>query len=76
MDTENTIYMKIGTRKRLSFIFSYGGQVQDLRAVLDLIAKGVIRPQVEEGKFEDFPSLLENLVAGKIKSRVALVHNS
>jgi propanol-preferring alcohol dehydrogenase len=74
MDSENTILMKIGTRKRLSFIFSYGGQVQDLRAVLDLIAKQVIRPQVVEGKFEDFPKLLKDLVAGKVKSRVALVH--
>lgn len=74
MDTENTVYMKIGTRKRLSYIFSYGGQVQDLKAVLDLIARKVIRPQVEEGKFEEFPSLLQDLVKGKIKSRVALVY--
>ena len=75
MDTENTIYMKIGTRKRLSYIFSYGGQVQDLKAVLDLISKGVIRPQVEMANFEEFPRLLKDLVAGKVKSRVALVHS-
>ena len=67
--------MKVGTRKRLSYIFSYGGQVQDLKAVLDLIAKKVIRPQVVEGRFEDFPKLLKDLVAGKVKSRVTLVHS-
>lgn len=66
--------MKIGTRKRLSFIFSYGGQVQDLRVVLDLIAKKVINPQVEAGRLKDFPQLLEDLGEGKIKGRVALIH--
>lgn len=66
--------MKIGTRKRLSYIFSYGGQVCDLENVLDLIAKGIIRPQVEEGKLADFPTVLQDLLAGKIKARVALMH--
>jgi alcohol dehydrogenase, propanol-preferring len=66
--------MKIGTRKRLSFIFSYGGQVCDLEKVLDLIAKGIIHPQVEPGKLADFPKVLKDLLAGKIKARVALLH--
>lgn len=74
LDTENTVHMKIGTRKRLSYIFSYGGQVRDLEKVLDLIAKGVIHPQVEEGKLADFPMVLQDLLAGKIKARVALMH--
>lgn len=65
--------MKNGIRKRLSFIFSYGGQVPDLEEVLGLIAQGVIRPQVEKGKLEDFPNVLQNLVDGKIKDRFALV---
>lgn len=67
--------MKTGTRKRLSYIFSYGGQLQDLKAVLALIAKGDIRPQVEEGKLEDFPRVLHELREGKFKGRVALMHN-
>jgi propanol-preferring alcohol dehydrogenase len=74
LDTENVLHMKIGTRKRLSYIFSYGGQVQDLKQVLDLIAKNVIRPQVQARKFADFPAIIKDLVAGKVKGRVALVH--
>lgn len=74
LDTENTIHMKTGTRKRLSYIFSYGGQVQDLKEVLDLIAMGHIKPQVSEGKLEDFPTVLHALGEGKIKGRVALIH--
>ena len=65
--------MKTGTRKRLSYIFSYGGQVPDLKEVLDLIAKGVIRPQVQHGKLEDFPTVLRGLEEGKIDGRVALI---
>ncbi|KAF5017609.1 hypothetical protein F66182_10435 [Fusarium sp. NRRL 66182] len=74
LDTENTIHMKIGTRKRLSFIFSYGGQVRDLEQVLELIAAGCIRPRVETRKLEDFEQVLSALGDGKIKSRVALLH--
>lgn len=65
--------MKIGTRKRLSFIFTYGGQVKDLKEVLDLISKGVIRPQVNPGKLEDFPNVLKALCKGEVESRVALL---
>lgn len=66
--------MKIGTRKRLSYIFSYGGQVKDLREVLQLIAKGKIRPRVETAKLSDFPDVLDRLERGEIKARVALMH--
>ncbi|TPX07207.1 uncharacterized protein E0L32_010910 [Thyridium curvatum] len=75
LNTENTIHMKIGTRKRLSYIFSYGGQVQDLKLVLDLIAKGAIRPQVTTGKLEDFPKVLRGLEEGTVTGRVALLHD-
>ena len=73
LDADNTIHMKTGTRKRLSYIFSYGGQLQDLKDVLALIAKGDIKPRVEEGKLEDFPVVLKALGDGKIKGRIALV---
>ncbi len=75
INPENTIHMKTGTRKRLSYIFSYGGQVGDLKEVLDLISKGVIRPQVEHGKLEDFPKWLKNLEEGKVEGRVALIQD-
>lgn len=74
LDAENTVDMKIGIRKRLSIIFTYGGQIQDLRAVLDLISKKVIQPQVEDATLRDFPTVLKALCDGKIKARVALLH--
>ncbi len=75
LNVENMIDMKIGIRKRLSIIFSYGGQVGDLEEALGLISKKFIQPQVENGKLEDFPSVLKDLCNGKIKSRVALLHD-
>ncbi|CRL28159.1 Alcohol dehydrogenase superfamily, zinc-containing [Penicillium camemberti] len=73
LDLINGLDMKIGIRKRLSIIFTYGGQYRDLVEVLDLIAKGVIQPQVELGKLQDFPRVLKELGEGKIKDRIALV---
>ncbi|KAK4120123.1 N-benzyl-3-pyrrolidinol dehydrogenase [Parathielavia appendiculata] len=73
IDPENTVHMKTGTRKRLSFIFTYGGQVEDLEEVLRLIAKGVIRPQVKPGILKDFPTVLQDLTEGKVECRVALL---
>ncbi|KAF7541780.1 hypothetical protein G7054_g273 [Neopestalotiopsis clavispora] len=66
---------QIGTRKRLSYIFSYGGQVRDLKEVLQLIAGGSIRPQVHPAKLKDFPDVLQRLEQGKVAARVALIHD-
>ncbi|TEA21385.1 alcohol dehydrogenase [Colletotrichum sidae] len=74
LDTENTIDMKIGTRKRLTFIFSYGGQVKDLEEVLQLIAVDKIRPRVETAPLRAFPDVLKRLEKGQTRSRVALLH--
>jgi propanol-preferring alcohol dehydrogenase len=67
--------MKIGIRKRLSIIFTYGGQRRDLVAILDLIAQKAIQPQVENAALRDFPTVLEDLCDGKVKARVALIHD-
>ncbi len=67
--------MKIGVSKRLSFIFSAGGQVSDLEEVLDLIARGVIQPRVQPGVLADFPIVLKDLAEGKATSRVALLQD-
>lgn len=75
LDPDNTIHMKIGTRKRLSYIFSYGGQVQDLRDVLQMMASDSIDPKVEERPFEELPSVLKALEVGEVEGRVALVHS-
>ncbi|OBT81552.1 hypothetical protein VE02_09480 [Pseudogymnoascus sp. 03VT05] len=74
LDSENSIDMKIGIRKRLSINFTYGGQLRDLKAVLDLISKKAIQPQVENATLRDFPTVLKDLCNGKIKARVALIH--
>lgn len=73
LNLENTIDMKIGIRKRLTILFSYGGQVQDLKEVLDLVAEGVLAPQVYAGKIKDFDRHLQDLCDGKIQGRIALV---
>ncbi|KAJ5568080.1 hypothetical protein N7450_010566 [Penicillium hetheringtonii] len=73
LDRKNEVDMKIGIRKRLSIIFTYGGQQRDLVEVLDLISRKVLQPQVELGKLSDFPRALRDLGAGKIKDRIALV---
>lgn len=59
--------------KQLDVLGSYGGTSADLEASLDLIAKGVITPQVETGHMKDFPKILDDLDNGKIKSRIVLV---
>lgn len=73
LNHENTVHMKIGIRKRLDIIFSYGGQIKDLREALGLIAEGVLDPIVADGKLEEFPRVLKELEAGKVKGRVALL---
>ncbi|PKY04901.1 alcohol dehydrogenase [Aspergillus campestris IBT 28561] len=70
---QNEVDMKIGIRKRLSIIFTYGGLPEDLVAVLDLIAKGTIQPRVETKTLPEMPTVLKDLCAGKIQDRVALI---
>jgi propanol-preferring alcohol dehydrogenase len=75
LNHDNTVHMKIGIRKRLSIIFSYGGQIKDLKEALDLIAEGVLNPMVDDGKLEDFPKVLKELEHGNVKGRIALLHD-
>lgn len=63
----------LSVRKHLSILCSYGGTMEDLKQCLRLIADGKLRPQVVIGKLEDLPKVLEDLHAGKVKSRIALV---
>lgn len=75
LNHDNIVHMKVGIRKRVTIIFSYGGQLRDLDEVLKLIGKGVLKPTVADGKLEDFPAVLRNLEAGKINGRIALLHD-
>lgn len=47
----------------------------DLEEVLQLIADGSITPQVETSKLAEFPRVLESLVRGEVRARVALTHD-
>lgn len=75
LSDENTIDMKMGIRKRLTILFTYGGVMQDLQEVLHLIDMGAITPQVETAGLQDYAKVLEDLHAGKVKGRVALLHD-
>lgn len=74
LDSENTIDMKIGIRKRLTILFTYGGKMQDLKEVLELIEKGAVTPRVETADLEEFATILKALHRGEVKARIALVH--
>ncbi|KAK5080515.1 hypothetical protein LTR70_008835 [Exophiala xenobiotica] len=65
----------LSVRKHLSLLCSYGGTMSDLKECLALVSNGKLRPQVETGKLDDFPHILEDLHAGKVKSRIALRPN-
>lgn len=68
----NALDMKNGIRKRLSFIFSYGGQYRDLEEVLALIKEGILKPRVRRGVLREFPRHLKELGEGGIEDRIAL----
>lgn len=70
---ELTLHNSLAVRKKLTILCSYGGIYEDVVDCLDLISQGKLRPQVETGNLKDFPSVLESLHEGKIKSRIALV---
>lgn len=57
--------MKIGIQKRLSIIFTYGGQWRGLNEVLELISKGIIQPQVETAGLREFPNILNTMERSK-----------
>jgi alcohol dehydrogenase, propanol-preferring len=59
--------------KHLDILCSMGGTLEDLRASLDLIVKGIITPRVEMDSLANLPQVLKNLHEGKIKSRMALI---
>lgn len=73
LNHENTVHMKIGIRKRLDIIFSYGGQTRDLKEALDLIEEGILDPIVADGRLADFPRVLRELEAGTVRGRIALL---
>lgn len=47
--------------------------MENMRASLQLIAKGHLTPQLQVDSMANFPSVLHDLHAGKIVGRVALI---
>ena len=73
LSTETNVDSKLCIKKRLTVLFNYGGQYQDVVDVLALMSKKILRPHVEIGALEDFPKVLQDLHDGKIRSRIALI---
>lgn len=61
------------TTKSLTICGSYSGEVDGLRECLDLLAKGVIRPEIEKTSVENLPRVMEDLDAGKYQGRMVLM---
>ncbi|KAL4945775.1 hypothetical protein BDV06DRAFT_209246 [Aspergillus oleicola] len=72
-DRINDLDMKNGIRKRLSFVFSYGGMYRDLEEVLWLITRGVLRPRMQTRRLKELPVVLKELNEGRVEDRVSLL---
>jgi propanol-preferring alcohol dehydrogenase len=57
----------------IAVLGSFWGTRQELATVLDLIARGIIRPRVETHPLDEILTWVERLRAGEVESRVALV---
>ena len=57
----------------IAILGSFWGTRQELATVLDLIARGIIRPRVETHPLDEILTWVERLRAGEVESRVALV---
>lgn len=60
--------------KEFKIFGNYWGSSQDQIEVLDLIKRGIIKPEVETTPMSNINQVMKDLDAGKIKSRMALVH--
>ncbi|MGV0714706.1 zinc-binding dehydrogenase [Mycolicibacterium sp. XJ662] len=49
---------------------SFGASLDELQAVLDLIADGSLKPVVEEFAFDDLPAALKRLADGDVRGRL------
>lgn len=53
---------------------SVGGNVQDVKEVLDLMATGRLKPMLHKIRFEDIPQGILELEQGKVKGRLVAVY--
>lgn len=73
---ETTIPTLILVMKQVELVGSLAGTVEDLEVVLDLLAKGKLKPLVTTIGFNEVPEGLERLDRGEVRGRLAVVINS
>ncbi|KAH9858695.1 alcohol dehydogenase [Lenzites betulinus] len=61
------------TTKQLKIVGSFGGDSQDLADCLQAIEAGKVVPEVEERPMDECIQVVEDLAAGRIQSRIALI---
>lgn len=54
---------------------TFCGTVEGLRECLDLVAQGIVRPQIVERSINDLPQALRDLDEGKVRGRQVLMPN-
>ena len=59
--------------KNVTIKMSAWGTKSELKEVLNAVASGKVKPQVEERSLEECLEVLQDLATGKLKNRVALV---
>ena len=59
--------------KNVTIKMSAWGTKSELKEVLEAVASGKVKPQVEERSLEDCLEVLQDLATGKLKTRVALI---
>lgn len=62
----------LGVTNVITLKGTFCGTVEGLRECLDLLAQGVVLPQVVEASINDLPQLLTNLDDGKVRGRQVL----
>ncbi|PSN65732.1 GroES-like protein [Corynespora cassiicola Philippines] len=62
--------------KNIALRGSTSASVQELQEVLQLIAKGVLRPQMEQLPFNDIPGALERLGTNEVEGRLYVMPNA
>ncbi|KAI0823664.1 alcohol dehydogenase [Trametes gibbosa] len=61
------------TTKQLKMVGSFGGDSEDLVECLQAIKEGKVVPVVEERPMNECIQVLEDLAAGRVRSRIALI---
>ncbi|KAF2159801.1 hypothetical protein M409DRAFT_37868 [Zasmidium cellare ATCC 36951] len=60
------------TMRSITFKGSYNGEVNALKECLDLLSRGVIKPEIEKTSIENLQQVMDDLDAGKYQGRMVL----